>query len=483
MGDCTIAGGYIRYVAELPKPSAEMIRDMFTALAKTPPDINRVLTLVKQTPSLLNQQHPTYKSTLIESALFQINQIKNSTAQQPLVMMINEILTTKELFQKLDLSISSLEGNTALHRVFWYALQAQDTESCQMLVDIGLQMLGLLKAPQNFRYLYSIRNDFNETFLHCIFTNRSLPAQKMANLKLIQKQVIPFLNRYSVASTIDKYDFNKKNVRRRLEELLIDPVSSELFETPLILPQDGTTFSKGSWNSFTDLTNPQTKTKFKRDALKPNTALEAILRLYNTFTKEEDLCANLSAHFQQEAAKKGDFAQFETDDPLTQMIKMLVRSYNHSHGLNAVFVSINPLTIQRENIEKVSQILLELLSKMPHQAQSAERPQWTSSRTAARLQIVYNWLHSTDSLNDEKRSLVLKLIHDICRHKDEGNPSLTLFQPGQTEGVVLTHFKSLNQGLPLSSREFSIEEITRIEKDGPSALDQLIPSLPKAAPN
>jgi U-box domain len=292
MGTCRGGGGYRGYLSRLNQASSSEKKEAFACIKKG--NITRIAELIIKYPGLLNQAaDEPHKSNIIISILYQIaNSGSSDNLKKSLLQLLQSILRNHK--ERIDLAFKDNEGNTALHRVFWYAIKITDSNLSAELAEIGCQFLSLIKDSAEFRKIMAIKNNHNESFLHNIYIKQGLVdnindrrvrdlVQK--NVLSVQEKVAHYIDPYKVRRTdqTSPVDFKEKSFKARLEELLTDPITYSLMETPVIFTTEGHTLDRTTWDNLRPKQNPLTRTEFTEQQLSANQTVDDIIELFKLY--------------------------------------------------------------------------------------------------------------------------------------------------------------------------------------------------------
>ena len=359
MGVCRSENGFRGFLEDLAKkeaPKAEKDR-AFAAIKSG--DTDAVITLIKAHPGLLQQKSDEKTNPNIVIAILnnirrpqiegdpKLNPEELAAKRSNLIKLINTII--KHHKEKLDLGFQDENGNTALHKAFWFAITEPDEATSKEFTKIGLEFIGLIKDGFEFKQIVARKNNYQESFLQNLYMSREQfddhleenPGQNEAlerNLKYVQEQVGPVLNPYKRSDKADKteIDFKEKGFRERLEELLTDPVTLELIVNPKRFTGEGHTLGAETWSQLKPPRNPLTQRLFKPNELVPNTFVARIVDIFkDNLTKKKSL-ESLESLVQEMTdyvdRTSKDFVNVRVDedfesDLLTKHIKELLTSY------------------------------------------------------------------------------------------------------------------------------------------------------------
>jgi hypothetical protein len=333
----TCRRGYRAYLDELRRADVERTKEAFECIKKG--NAQRILELLKEYPGLLIQPAPEgHRANVIISALYHIAN-PHGKIRKELIKLLKEIV--KHYKDKIDLKIRDSDGNTALHRVFWYAIRVDDDQISAALTNIGCAFISLIKSATEFREIMALQNAHKESFLNNIYLDMNkvnLKPYQLTHLESVQKAVAKHINPYkrklpeqvAVPAVVD---FNEKSFKDRLEALLTDPVSFELMENPVIFKLEGHTLDQTTWARTNPRKNPLTQTPFKEEQLAVNHTIKTIINLFKTYSDQERKLAEEIQKYLDGSSIHHPLAitdQFAVEDYLTMHIKELLRSYQHS---------------------------------------------------------------------------------------------------------------------------------------------------------
>ncbi|CDZ77621.1 hypothetical protein BN59_01905 [Legionella massiliensis] len=505
MGGCR--RGFRGYLDELQEAGAEQKQEAFN-LVKTG-NASGILALLNRYPGLLKQaSDDEHKANLIISILYEIKTTRSKRVHDALIKLLKTIIT--EHRDKLDLTFRDKDGNTALHRAFWYAITSQNAATSKALSDIGVAFLKLIKDATHFRQIIALKNIHNESFLQNIYLgNVELSQIQQQNLEKVQNLVGPLLNPYKRQAKTGPQaplDFKAKSFKARLEELLTEPVTLDLIEEPVVFIKEGHTLDRATWAILNPKKSPLTRTDFKDSELQPNATIAEVLKLYKLHAENEEvLIISLTEFFgSQQAGQSIDDLFVSNKDVLTEDIKDLLENYNrqyqqllhvdddHSNSSNDVTPSnsdsdieeisiTSPLKGGFSNAQKtpptsnnpkasISEIIKKLKRNIENKTSGRET--WFDSNTdtkVAKLETIATWVNSKQSLKPDETALILALVRDVCAIKRN---SWGIFQPHSlAEFNELTAKKKLKAPADLS---FDTLELLRLEdkKDGLSFIDE-----------
>lgn len=272
--------------AHLDRVKGQVFRDISSGNSRN------ALSLIKQFPLLaFVQADESHKATLLIAALFQLKSPSITTDERKNLLGLITFIIDNTPF---DLTMTDNDGNTALHRTFWYAIKAQDEQLLQIYINIGLKLVAHITGSGDFRAIMTQRNVHNESFLNNLYVQRGfLTTEEQRNMDILQDTVAPQIAQYRAANiqaTQNIFDFSKKTFTEYLEGLLADPVMLDIMDDPYILTSTGHNCSKSTWDSIIAtgaLKNPLTNQPFKKEELRPNKQLMDVIAIYNKFKDNE----------------------------------------------------------------------------------------------------------------------------------------------------------------------------------------------------
>jgi hypothetical protein len=439
MGGCD-RGNFRGYLDNLQQASAEQKKQAFNYI-KTG-NTKDILKLLNKCPGLLKQaSDEDHKSNLIIAMLYEIKYTKHNSIRDPLIKLLNTII--KHHKDKLDLTFIDKDGNTALHRVFWYAITTENTATSKALTEIGLEFINLIKDGTHFRQILALKNIHNQSFLQNIYLNTEkskLSETQLKHLETITNLVGPLLNPYKKTdankNSVDQViNFKAKGFRERLEELLTDQITCVLMKNPFTFTKEGHTYDKTTWSSVNPKVNPPTRTPFTDNELKPNKSLKKILGLFNTIDDEAELVEKLTKFFGPEKAATINDLFVSNHDLLTLEIKNLVKGYNNQFCVEIIpekekyqnnFEESDSLLPKMHKAQDLIDILVDLKYNILQKKEGRET--WFDDNTdtkVGKLETIHLWLIK-NPLTIENKPIICALIRDVCAIKRN---SWGLFQP------------------------------------------------------
>ena len=201
-----------------------------------------------------------------------------------LLSFVNTILNNQAQY-KFDVTAHDVNNNTLLHRMFWLAVTTNNAALSENVTTTGIKLLTLLKGASEFRKILAIKNNFGENFLQNIYLSAHNQAgfANPTHLSNVQRAVALYLEPFKSkeAAGKDFFDFNKKSFKEFLEDLLLDAVTFEIMQNPVLLVTEGHTLDRTTWdkvdkNPISNSPNPINKAT----ELKPNAFLKKIINLY-----------------------------------------------------------------------------------------------------------------------------------------------------------------------------------------------------------
>ncbi|CDZ78861.1 hypothetical protein BN59_03176 [Legionella massiliensis] len=270
-------------------------------------NIELILNGVHAHPEWLNQAtSANHRSNLIIAALYELRQVEiQQQKRDNLLSLLEQFIT--QYGQQLNLGFRDASGNTALHRVFWYAIHVENEETAHSLADLGCKMIGLIRHTETYPAIMGMRNKQyyfarpqGETFIDNIYLSPlMLTSEQERNRDYLHAKLAPILNSQQESEEAKEEDleplvsFKDKSLSEQLEELLMDAISFETMASPMTLTTTGHTLDKGTWDSILATTkrNPLTNQSFEQNQLAINPVLTKVTAIFNQLKDDEEQLA------------------------------------------------------------------------------------------------------------------------------------------------------------------------------------------------
>ena len=242
----------------------------------------------------INAIDARYGSPLLFSVLRQLlrdnlNQNEYNEAKRLVIS-----LTARDGF---DISVPDEDNNTILHRVFWYANNAENEQQAREFAELGCTMLRRIRNSGRYHQLAGIRNKYGETFLDNLFRPTSGHAGQytpmimdIINPVLTNTEGRPVIAGESsqnllgrVSSPVDatiQFDANYPlSLYEQLADSVNDVATFEVHDNPMLYPAEGHTADNTTWAGVHHI-SPFTRTRLHQSDLIPNTVLSSLCRVY-----------------------------------------------------------------------------------------------------------------------------------------------------------------------------------------------------------
>lgn len=267
---------------------------LISALTGNPILVNLVFQYNPDTPSA---------TTLLISTIIQISRLTNemvklepSKTRKEKERQINSLLEAVGYMiqiREFNLQKTDQDGNTALHRIFWYAILMQDSTISQQLIDLGLKIIDRVAGSKTmFRSLLNQKNKYNESFYDNVYSKaqKTLEPQQQENMQRLQKQIAVKLSQYeNKDSRSETYHFtDSKSFKKAMKEILLDGITQVLMKNPMVDPTSGHTFDAETWSTLPGRKHPLTREVVDITRLERNKSIQTLTQIYTLYSKDPD---------------------------------------------------------------------------------------------------------------------------------------------------------------------------------------------------